>query len=78
MHQSSQLDWEVLWPVGLFHRETVIQQKLLVRGMWIVMDLSWEKGLVCLFWKNLSMQSKEVRKYMLNFLEEASRVMHIT
>jgi hypothetical protein len=22
----------------------------------IVMDLLWEKGLVCLFWKNLSMQ----------------------
>jgi hypothetical protein len=29
-------DWEVLWLVELFHRETVIPQKLLGLGTWLV------------------------------------------
>ena len=31
-------DWEVLWHVELFHREIVIQQKLLGLGTWLVLQ----------------------------------------
>jgi hypothetical protein len=31
-------DWEVLWPVELFHREIMTQQKLLGLGMWLVLQ----------------------------------------
>ncbi|XP_020273733.1 3-oxoacyl-[acyl-carrier-protein] synthase II, chloroplastic-like isoform X8 [Asparagus officinalis] len=67
--------WEVLWHVGHFHKETMIQPKIHDHGIVNVMDLLWEKVQVYYYWKNSSMLSKEEQTYMLNFWEEVSPAM---